>query len=64
MALFRGKAANYVGGEQPPFQITADVLNNDVAFAAAAMEYLRTLVGEFVCELCRKFVTKYTQILK
>lgn len=46
VAAFRGKAANYVGGEQPPFQVSADLLNNDAEFAAAVMEYLRTLVSD------------------
>lgn len=39
---FGEKPANYAGGEQQPFQMTACVLNNNVAFAAAA-EDLRTL---------------------
>lgn len=60
MATFRGKAAHYEGVEQPPFQITADVLNNDVAFAAAAMEYLRTLVKDITTEF---YVVRYVENL-
>lgn len=39
---FGEKPANYADGDQQPFQMTTGVLNNNVAFAAAAKD-LRTL---------------------